>query len=360
MARNREESSSTSSFKGVRAGLAVAACLLLLEAGFRLHYFGVEALLHPVAYNPVGFLRTGFVEVDPDPAVAWRIRPSATGVFKGARFSSNEHGLRSPPVGKEKPPGEYRIAVLGASVTMGSGVDDEEVYARRLQALLDRDYPGRFRVINFAVGGYELNQIIAAYERVVKPFSPDIVLLPMTVRAFLERTKTVQWPLSFAWFEPTELRSYMEHFFISLALRKWFSEFAGAHLSTDWRKLAPAAEESKFSTIDYESVKTTELLLPFLEKRSAEDVDVVITLLKSPWDLPEPYRRAALHVVRKELENVDRVSLIDTAEHIARDITLADTVYYGEKHPDATVHEEFARAIYQGLLPLLNRELDGR
>jgi len=358
MAPKQKPSLSTFSFNSLLAGVLVVLCLLLLEAVFRYYNFGKEALLHTLTYNPVALLRTDFVEPVTNQGVGWRLRPNMSGTFKGGQFSTNEHGLRSPPVSRAKPEGKLRIVVLGSSVSMGSGVADHEVYSRRLNELLDRSYPGRFQVINFSVGGYEFNQIDASYDDFVKPFSPDIILLPMTIRGFLEPTKTTQWPLSFAIPGGVEIRPYFEYFFLYPAIQKWFSKFFRKNLSNDWRKLGPVNRNSLFSTFKSEYESTTRLVQDFIVKRNAENVPVVVTLMKSPWDVPQPFRKVASYLVKNSLDEVDGDLLIDTNDSITTELTSKDTIYYGDNHPNARVHGIFAQAIYRDLLPLLKNAFE--
>ena len=54
--------------------------------------------------------------------------PGFEGRFKGAPFRTNRWGMRDREYTREKPPGTFRIAVLGSSVTMGSGVGDGETF----------------------------------------------------------------------------------------------------------------------------------------------------------------------------------------------------------------------------------------
>ncbi|MFN8583344.1 MAG: hypothetical protein U0163_20505, partial [Gemmatimonadaceae bacterium] len=81
-----------------------------------------------------------------------------------------------------KPTGAYRIAMLGPSHAMGSGVADDETFESLLESRLNRERAGnpasRYEILNFAVEGFGLTQQRLLLERPrVWEFQPDAVLL---------------------------------------------------------------------------------------------------------------------------------------------------------------------------------------
>ena len=64
----------------------------------------------------------------------------------------NNFGLRGGPADLKG--GKQIVLCLGDSVTYGYGVDDQHTYPAELQKALDREYPGRFTVLNGGVDGY--------------------------------------------------------------------------------------------------------------------------------------------------------------------------------------------------------------
>ncbi len=83
--------------------------------------------------------------------------PSERTVSKGKSLSTNRWGMRDRDYEREKPPGTYRIGLLGASRTMGWGVEDEQTFENLLEDRLNQQTPGelppRYEILNFAVGG---------------------------------------------------------------------------------------------------------------------------------------------------------------------------------------------------------------
>jgi HEAT repeat protein/lysophospholipase L1-like esterase len=88
----------------------------------------------------------------------------------------NSDGMRDRTRPLEKPAGVARVAFLGDSVTLGDQVKPEESYPQALQALLDE--AGRpVEVMGVALWGWSTRQERIAYERIVRKYRPDHVVL---------------------------------------------------------------------------------------------------------------------------------------------------------------------------------------
>ena len=101
--------------------------------------------------------------------------PNAQIVFHGASFETNQWGLRDREYEKEPAPGTYRIAVLGASYLLGSGVGTGENFESLVEERLNEKLPTgyeRYELLNFGVPGYEpLRQVFMASRAF--DFQPD-------------------------------------------------------------------------------------------------------------------------------------------------------------------------------------------
>jgi len=98
--------------------------------------------------------------------------------YKGA---SNSLGFRDVEHRVAKPPGVYRIVVLGDSVAMGLHVDrSEDVFPRVLEGLLRRRGLN-VEVINLAVSGYNTQQEVEMLKAKGLQYHPDLVLLAYTL-----------------------------------------------------------------------------------------------------------------------------------------------------------------------------------
>lgn len=111
-------------------------------------------------------------------ALGTELIPNWRGLVRGVPAHFNRWGMRDDDLPRRKPPGTYRIAVLGSSVTMGYGVaanaDFESLLEQRLNQAIPLDGP-RVELLNFAVGGYfALHSALALREKAF-PFDPDAV-----------------------------------------------------------------------------------------------------------------------------------------------------------------------------------------
>jgi len=107
----------------------------------------------------------------------YRLRPNSDALFKGAMLRTNRWGMHDRDYAEEKPARTYRIALLGASHTMGTGVAAAEtmdgVFEKRLnEELVGEGYP-QFEVLNFAVYGYNPIEQIQVLDERVHGMNPD-------------------------------------------------------------------------------------------------------------------------------------------------------------------------------------------
>jgi len=87
----------------------------------------------------------------------------------------NALGLRDRDYPDRKPPGTYRILVLGDSITWGSGIDQDATFENLLEDRLVAE--GRpVQSLNLGVPGYNAVMMAAYLERRGLPLEPDLVL----------------------------------------------------------------------------------------------------------------------------------------------------------------------------------------
>ncbi|GAB4134570.1 MAG: hypothetical protein Fur0041_07990 [Bacteroidia bacterium] len=103
--------------------------------------------------------------------------PSRTTQLDGWTIITNSAGMRDREYAKEKSADKLRIAVLGGSYEMGSGVNQEYVFEHVLEKMLQDSIPSKpTEILNFAVGGYHLPQQVWVLENKAASFQPDVVL----------------------------------------------------------------------------------------------------------------------------------------------------------------------------------------
>lgn len=116
----------------------------------------------------------------------FELKPNVDRRLFGQPFTTNAQGMRDRPFAAEKPPGTFRVVVLGSSIDMGWGVGDDESYVDLLEAWLNGHAgvigsPRRFEILNFAVAAYSPMQRLEAYRRKAAALRPDLVIYSATM-----------------------------------------------------------------------------------------------------------------------------------------------------------------------------------
>ena len=104
-------------------------------------------------------------------------KPNTRGNFKGILFETNALGIRDREHPIPRHPETYRIALIGDSFTMGSGVDVEDSYADRLQKRL----APRVEVINLGLSGFNTKAAIDRLQSIGTLYDPDLVVYGWTI-----------------------------------------------------------------------------------------------------------------------------------------------------------------------------------
>jgi len=150
--------------------------LLLLASsalGLGLAELAVRALAPPLAEPNMVQIHRPSAEFD------WELVPGSGGVgVLGETIRINAAGFRDVDRPLAKPPGTFRIAVIGDSFTFGMGVELSETFHQALAARLAAEYP-QVEVLGFGVAGYQLWQHLELLRRRVLDYDPDVVVLAL-------------------------------------------------------------------------------------------------------------------------------------------------------------------------------------
>ncbi len=310
-----------------------------LEIIVRVIFFGSSALWHLTEYNNRSLVFTPLVEQIENPDICWKLGAHQASYFRNTRFNTNQYGFRDREFAVEKTPGIQRIAVLGRSTTMGSGVKNADIYSRQLQLLLDERYPQQFEVLNFAVGAYRFTQMQAAYEAFVARFKPDVIMWPIYYDEL--STPAVGCP-NLNSIQPRwdELRGYFTPLFLYGAGKAWIKEQMPWLMVSRWRSRGQAHSPP--------SDTKAHLLERFIQARTQEGIKMMVPVLfninhierqKSP--LPAKYIQTWIQPFTKNPE----VQWVNTVPDLIPLVTRQDLTYLGDNHPNTRVHRLYAESI---------------
>jgi hypothetical protein len=114
-----------------------------------------------------------------DAARGQRLAAGYTGWFAGVPVKVNSLGFRDPrEYSLAKPPGAFRILVLGDSVTFGHGAPFDTTYPYLLGQRLRKWRPDvAWEVWNLGVPGYNTRQELVYLQEVGQRFQPDLVVV---------------------------------------------------------------------------------------------------------------------------------------------------------------------------------------
>jgi hypothetical protein len=152
----------------------------------------MEAAVRSVLPTP------GFFPFDSDEIIGSKVAHPVLGFsyaphFRGRRvthdyehdFTTNELGLRDRPIDEDASK-ETRLLAVGDSFTEGVGVQGEESWPARLEALLrsDSSRPKPVLVVNAGIAAYNLRQIRLMAEQLVPQLRPSMLLVGVFVDGF--------------------------------------------------------------------------------------------------------------------------------------------------------------------------------
>jgi GDSL-like Lipase/Acylhydrolase family len=170
--------SSISTFKAAAIGVG-AVCL-----GVGVALGTIELGMRVIGYGSVATLAYGRANYNPDlPELGYAGRPNARGIQSNegvADIALNSHGFHDVEHATAKPPGVFRLMVVGNSYTMAIQVPRKDGYVARLGDALKKcsALAGRpIETINLGVDGYTIHQQYLLLRDYGLSFKPDLVLV---------------------------------------------------------------------------------------------------------------------------------------------------------------------------------------
>jgi len=118
-----------------------------------------------------------------DPSLGHKHGPDRQAYLMGVDVTTNRFGLRGDDTTLTKPANTYRILVVGDSLTMGWGVEQDLTFAADLERRMNANPPAGFpsnvlyEVLNLGIGNYNTVQEVMLLKSLGLQFKPDLILL---------------------------------------------------------------------------------------------------------------------------------------------------------------------------------------
>lgn len=308
--------------------------VLLLEQATRCYLFGSACFDKSRMSSLVPFTLSGFVEASPFGDIHYTLKPGQSGWFKLAQFHSNADGqAETTDYSQQKPPGVYRIIVLGDSYSMASGIDTDKSYHALLETSLNQAAGAhRYEIINFSVGGYNLEQYTAVLEHIAAHWQPDEIWIGFCAfNDFIqhETPLTTRTPFS-GW----QASSYSTSFALE-TWRTWQRAKQQERMQNDWNgEISPETQAfigAEFSRIQKQARELqARVKVIFLDNR--------------------PYPAALINNMRT-LSAAHGFGFIDVTHAFTGTKLLDYSIHPLDGHPNEAAHRIFSRIIQQHLQP---------
>jgi hypothetical protein len=153
----------------------------MVELSYRFYVIGPQAFDWRKVNSMTTLMRSQFVKLSEYPDIFFELKPNMDGWFKGKPFSTNSAGLADKEYQQRKPDKTFRVAVVGSSWTMPTGVEQSDAWHSIIEDEFNSAAQARpVELINFGVEMYGLREIVATMRHKVPAWQPDLVIVAIT------------------------------------------------------------------------------------------------------------------------------------------------------------------------------------
>jgi lysophospholipase L1-like esterase len=314
--------------------IAILFCCIAMEVALRVIFahsldFSMEMWKYAVKLKrPVA-----------NPDLSFAHAPNRSAFLMGVPVSINSEGLRDREFSLEKPPGVYRVMMLGDSTTLGWGVRQEDTAAKLLERKLNEVLPLGFNhveVMNTGVGNYDTVQEVTYYETIGWKYHPDLVVLVF----FINDPEPV----------PVEKKGFLidRSYLIAFATNRIDGVMRHAGVRPDWKTYYASLYDD--DRPGFQACK--EALVSLANSSRSHDAKLLVAILPELHQINgDSYPFRAAHQKIKDVmasENVSVLELIDGLKDRGPEETLWVTAL--DDHPNAKANNLISDQLGQWIL----------
>jgi lysophospholipase L1-like esterase len=314
--------------------IAILFCCIAMEVALRVIFahsldFSMEMWKYAVKLKrPVA-----------NPDLSFAHAPNRSAFLMGVPVSINSEGLRDREFSLEKPPGVYRVMMLGDSTTLGWGVRQEDTAAKLLERKLNEALPPGFNhveVMNTGVGNYDTVQEVTYYETIGWKYHPDLVVLVF----FINDPEPV----------PVEKKGFLidRSYLIAFATNRIDGVMRHAGVRPDWKTYYASLYDD--DRPGFQACK--EALVSLANSSRSHDAKLLVAILPELHQINgDSYPFRAAHQKIKDVmasENVSVLELIDGLKDRGPEETLWVTAL--DDHPNAKANNLISDQLGQWIL----------
>src|SRR5215469_739614 len=274
-----------------------------------------------------------------NPDLSFAHVPNRSAFLMGVPVSINSEGMRDREFSLEKPPGVYRVMMLGDSTTFGWGVRQEDTAAKFLERKLNGALPPGFdhvEVMNTGVGNYDTVQEVTYYETIGWKYHPDLVVLVF----FINDPEPV----------PVEKKGFLidRSYLIAFATNRIDGVMRHAGVRPDWKTYYASLYNDERP--GFQACKNA--LISLANSTRSHDAKLLVAILPELHQInDDSYPFRAAHQKIKDVmsaENVPVLELIDGLKDRGPEETLWVTSL--DDHPNAKANNLISDQLEQWIL----------
>ncbi|MBC8495890.1 SGNH/GDSL hydrolase family protein [archaeon] len=315
--------------------ITVLACLIIIN--FYLQLTGFQPEEKPIYRFPE------YIQSSKNEFIAYELKPNTEIEFSGIKLSINKDGFRDDNFNQNA---DYKIIVLGDSITFGADIEAKKTYPAILEKILNEKHDLEYEVYNAGVGGYNLHQEVESFKNKLLIYQPDLVIVgffqndldPIYLNFIFNRNIFLKKMPFFKYVDKTAIKRLKIVQFIDYSFYNIMEQFFYKKIYRIYDEdiLISANELNKKYFFELENL--------------SKEYNFEILIAEFPYLDNDPFRNSFEHRFIEKIKTTNSFNIIEmlaifkeeTSDLRSLRIAETDIIHFGEKG-----HKITAEAIYE-------------